>query len=401
MSGAGGAMSVRTRPLPPYAAVDLLAVVVLSAISLAGFSDTFAGIRWIVVAAAGVALGLGLDAAPHHPAARAGVVMPLVPVPYLLTAGLVALGSSGLFLGVPNIETINAVAIGTVESWRVLVETAPLVDSAGGVLLIPYALALLPVAVSSALALRAAGPRCRCCRCSSRWSRPGPRRADPFSTLLQGIGFGAVALAWCAPPGAAVRGRAGQRPPGGLGVRAPAPGRVAVLGPVAAARTSWWSSPRAPAPGAARGRGALRLGLPDVAAVGVPPLPRPGPGGPRATSPTEALPGRGAGPGAGARRGAGPYDGTRWYAKDDTSPDDSPTASCGSRRGSTTRRGARSSSTPLRAQHLGPPWVPTWGRCRPSSPTTTTPATGSGPALQPVNGHRRPARRLRVRRTTS
>ena len=46
-------MSTRTRPLPPYAAADLLAVVVLSAITLVGLTDSFAGIRWILVAVAG------------------------------------------------------------------------------------------------------------------------------------------------------------------------------------------------------------------------------------------------------------------------------------------------------------------------------------------------------------
>ena len=101
------------------------------------------------------------------------MVVPLLPVPYLLTAGLVALGSTGLLLGVPDIETITAVVVGTVGSWRVLVETAPLVDSEGSVLL----RSPTPWDSSRPVPPRrwrcaAAGPRCRCSRWPRGWWSP-------------------------------------------------------------------------------------------------------------------------------------------------------------------------------------------------------------------------------------
>ena len=241
-------MSVRTRPLPPYAAIDLLAIVVLTAIALAGFADTFAGFRWIVVAAAGTALGIGWTLLLITLGLGRGIVLPLLPVPYLLTAGLVALGSTGLFLGVPDIETINAVAIGTVESWRVLVETAPPVDSAGAVLLLPYALSLLPAAAASVLALRsrrAALPLLPLAVALVAALVLG--FADPFSTLLQGIGFGVVALAWVAHRG--LRVEAGPRsdlPAGSVSGRRLLVGRRASSASSPRRRTSWWSRPRAP-----------------------------------------------------------------------------------------------------------------------------------------------------------
>ena len=183
-------MSARTRPLPPYAAADLLAVVVLSAITLVGLTDSFAGIRWILVGVAGVAIGLAWTFTLVTLRMGLGVVLPLLPVPYLLTAGLVALGSSGLLLGVPDIETITDVVVGTVGSWRVLVETAPLVDGEGSVLLIPYALGLFPAGAAAALALRSRRPALPLLPMAAGLVVALVLGVtDPFSTLLQGIGF--------------------------------------------------------------------------------------------------------------------------------------------------------------------------------------------------------------------
>ncbi len=318
-------MSARTRPLPPYAAVDLLAVVVLTAISLAGFTDTFAGLRWVLVAAAGAAIGLAWTLVLTTLRLGLGVVLPLLPVPYLLTAGLLALGSSGLLLGVPDIETLTAVAVGTVGSWRVLVETAPLVDGEGSVLLIPYALALFPAGAASALALR-----------SRRAALPllplGAGLAlalvlgvtDPFSTLLQGIGFGVVALAWVAHRGLRIEaGRHGDASLGAVSARRLLVG-LAVVGLVAAASYVVVDMPED------NRRHVLREAvLPYDSVYLETPLSAfrrfrdQGPGVYTNLADRKLFRVRGAGPGTRVRVAVlDRYDGTRWYADDDTSPDD-------------------------------------------------------------------------------
>lgn len=318
-------MSVHTRPLPPYAAVDVLAVVVLSAISLAGFTDTFAGTRWIVAAAAGVTVGLAWTLLLATLRLGLGVIIPLVAVPYLLTAGLVALGSSGLFLGVPDIETINAVAIGTVESWRVLVETAPLVDSAGRVLLIPYALALVPAAVSSALALRSRRPALPLLPLVVALVLALVLgMTAPFSTLLQGVGFGAVALAWVAHRG--LRVEAGLHSDVSLATVSARRLLVglAVLGLVAVASYAVVDMPEG------NRRHVLREAVtPYDSGYLETPLSAfrrfrdQGPGVYTNLADRKLFRVRGAGPGTRVRVAVlDRYDGTRWYAASDTSPDD-------------------------------------------------------------------------------
>ena len=190
-------MSARTRPLPPYAGIDLLAILLLTAISISGFWPAFAGYRWLVVAAAGAAIGIGWALLVITVRLGLDIVLESMAAPYLLTAGGVALGAGGLFLGIPDGDVINGVLSGTLLSWRTLIETAPPLDSSGAVLLIPYALTYFLCCTATAMALR-----------SRRAALPVLPLAvmvvlvlllgfpKPFSTVLQGVAFGAVALLW-------------------------------------------------------------------------------------------------------------------------------------------------------------------------------------------------------------
>lgn len=210
-------MSFQTRPLPRYAGIDLLAIVVLTAIAIGGFWPTFAGYRWLVVAGLGTAIGMGWALLVITVRLGMDIVLESMAVPYLLTAGGIALGAAGLFLGFPDPEVINRVLAGTVGSWRALVETAPPVDSAGAVLLIPYALTYFLCCTATALALR-----------SRRAALPVlPLFAmlvlvlllgfpQAFSPLLQGVAFAAVALAWVGHRG--MRIEAGRKADPSLGV---------------------------------------------------------------------------------------------------------------------------------------------------------------------------------------
>ncbi|WP_107772970.1 transglutaminase-like domain-containing protein [Nocardioides sediminis] len=318
-------MSVRTRPLPPYAAVDLLAVVVLAAITLAGFWDTFAGVRWIVVAAAGVAIGLVWTLVLTTLRLGIGVVVPLLPVPYLLTAGALALGSSGLFLGVPGIETITDVAVGTVGSWRLLVETAPPVDSRGTVLLIPYALGMLPAAIASVLALRSRRPVLPLLPLLVALVLALLLGVtDPFSTPLQGVGFGVVALAWVAHRGLRVEaGRAGDAPTAAVS----GPRLLVGLGVVGLVAAASYSVVEVPADNR---RDVLReVVQPYDSSYLTTPLSAfrrfrdQGSGVYTNLADRKLFRVRGAEPGTRVRVAVlDRYDGTRWYAADDASPDD-------------------------------------------------------------------------------
>ncbi len=210
-------MSVRTRPLPAYAGVDLLAILVLTAIVMSGFLPTFAGYSWLVVAGAGAAIGMGWALFLITVRLGLDIVLETMVVPYFLTAGGIALGASGFFLGIPDVAVINRIVAGTAVSWRTLVETAPAVDSTGAVLLIPYALGYFGCCIATAMALR-----------SRRAALPALPFvlmltvvlllgfAQPFSVLLQGVAFGAVTLLWVGHRG--MRIEAGRKADPALGV---------------------------------------------------------------------------------------------------------------------------------------------------------------------------------------
>ncbi len=210
-------MSARTRPLPPYAGIDLLAVLVLTAISISGFWPTFAGYRWLIVAGAGLVIGMGWALLVITVRLGLDIVLESMSVVYLLTAGGVALGAKGLFFGIPDATVINRVLAGTALSWRTLVETAPPVDSSGAVLLIPYALTYFLCCSATAMALR-----------SRRAALPVVPLVlmlalvlllgfpQPFSTVLQGVAFGGVSLLWIGHRG--MRIEAGRKADSALGV---------------------------------------------------------------------------------------------------------------------------------------------------------------------------------------
>lgn len=318
-------MSLPTRPLPRYAGIDLLAIVALTAIAMSGFWPTFAGYRWLVVAGAGTAIGmawallvitfrLGLD-----------IVLESMSVPYLVTAGGLALGASGLFLGIPDAEVINRVLSGTATSWLTLVETAPPVDSTGAVLLIPFALTYFLTCIATAMALR-----------SRRAALPVlPLFAmlvlvlflgfpQAFSVVLQGVAFGGVALLWIGHRG--MRIEAGRKADPTLGV---VPfGRfvsaLLVVGVVAAATLPFIDSI------APDRRLVLREAVtPYDAAYIETPLSvfrrfrDQGPGVYNNLADTKLFRVRGAKVGTRVRVAVlDRYDGNRWYAANDTSPTD-------------------------------------------------------------------------------
>jgi hypothetical protein len=210
-------MSFSPRPLPRHAGLDLLAIVVLTAIAISGFWPTFAGYRWLVVAAAGTGIGMAWALLVISVRLGLDIVLESMSIVYLLTAGALALGAAGLFLGVPDADVINRVLSGTATSWLTLVQTAPPVDSTGAVLLIPYALTYFLSCTATAMALR-----------SRRAALPVlPMFAmlvlvlflgfpQAFSVVLQGVAFGAVALAWIGHRG--MRIEAGRKADPSLGV---------------------------------------------------------------------------------------------------------------------------------------------------------------------------------------
>lgn len=188
---------MKLRPPPQYAAVDVTAIVTLTVIAMAGLAASLDGEHWIVVAGAGLGIGVLWTLLVLTLRAGMDIAIETLPIPFFATAGAIALRSEGLFMGIPDGTTLGEVMTGTVTGWRRLVDTAPPVDSEGVVLLIPFTLTLALSGIATAMALR-----------SRRAVLPlmplllmlvvvlvlGTQ--EPLSALGQGVAFGVVALGW-------------------------------------------------------------------------------------------------------------------------------------------------------------------------------------------------------------
>jgi hypothetical protein len=142
---------------PPYAGLDMLAVILLAALALVGLSPIFEGTDWILVAVLGGMIGLGWTLLLLGLRLGLPLVIESIGIPYLLTAGLVALRKGGWFY-LPDAETLGEVLAGSGSAWKRVAETVPPVDSTGVVLLIPYLLTFFGVGIATAMALRSRRP---------------------------------------------------------------------------------------------------------------------------------------------------------------------------------------------------------------------------------------------------
>lgn len=201
----------------PHSDLDVVAVTVLTGLVLSGLWPSFAGWKWMAVAAVGLVVGIGWSLLLIRLRQGIDLVLMTLLAPYLFTAGGVALGLGGRFM-LPGEETVGEVLVGTLGSWRRLVETAPPVDGEGVVLLVPYALALFVGGAATVMALR-----------SRRPSLPlvplllmlGIVQVlglhDPLSVIVPALGFAALALAWVAHRGNRVNASGSEHNPAAVG----------------------------------------------------------------------------------------------------------------------------------------------------------------------------------------
>ncbi|MFA6573920.1 MAG: transglutaminaseTgpA domain-containing protein, partial [Nocardioides sp.] len=184
-------------PRPPavqdFHVWDLLLVFALTAIALVGWDSTFRGAGWWV--AGGMAALTGVLIAVLVVSVRGGpeVVGLLLLIVYYLVSGPIVDGT----LRLDGLRTIENGVRANVEGWPILLGTHPPVDAEGAVLLAPVLLCLVSAGMGAALAL--SGTRVA-------WPLVPPTlmlgavlvlaQPEPVSVLLQGVGYGAVAMLW-------------------------------------------------------------------------------------------------------------------------------------------------------------------------------------------------------------
>ncbi len=172
---------------------DLVLVFALTAIALVGWESTFNGPGWWV--AGGLAALVGILVAVLVVSAHGGVELVTLAllVGYYLVSGPIVEGTPRL----DGLRTLEAGVRANSEGWTVLLGTHPRIDASGAVLIAPVLLGLVSAGIGAALAMR-----------STRAALPlvPPTlvlgavlmlaQPEPVSVLLQGVGYGTLAMLW-------------------------------------------------------------------------------------------------------------------------------------------------------------------------------------------------------------
>lgn len=195
-----------TAPAPAAAAItvrrwslDLVATAVLVAVALVGFWPTFGGPSFLPAVVGGILIGLAIAAVAAWRRWGILAVSGLVVGAYFVFGGALALPHTAILGFVPTLETLQALAVGTVTAWKQLLTTVAPVAAADGHLIVPFLLALVVTTVAASFALRAT---------TVAWALL-PTGAllmlvialgtpEPAFPLAQGLVFAAVSIVWLA-----------------------------------------------------------------------------------------------------------------------------------------------------------------------------------------------------------
>lgn len=206
--GANVDTMTRSRPsrvLPdPATLLDLMFVLLLSALALSGFATSFTGSSFLVVGVTGVVLAILVT----HSTRALGwpLIAPvvIVAVLFFLLGGPLCLRSAGDTAFLPGGSTLDSLVDQAIFGWKDMLTTLPPVDGDGPLLVLPWLLGLVAGLIGTALSG---------VRLSWAWlSAPLPVLGltgvlvtvillgvrHPQSVLVQGSVFAAAALGWLA-----------------------------------------------------------------------------------------------------------------------------------------------------------------------------------------------------------
>ncbi|MGN6695301.1 MAG: hypothetical protein ACTHN0_14085, partial [Aquihabitans sp.] len=176
--------------------IDAVALLFLSVIALMGLRSVYDGsgaqIVGLVGAVAGIVAGWIIGARRLSPLSSVLVVLAA-----FVVGGGPAASASSIAGVLPGPGTPGALIDGLVHGWADLITTAPPVGLGGSLGTIPYVLGFFAGAAGMILARRTHQPALPSLPALvSLGAGLALGTIEPFSVLVQGAGFGAVALAW-------------------------------------------------------------------------------------------------------------------------------------------------------------------------------------------------------------
>ena len=135
-------------------AVDLGASALLLGVAVIGFWPTFAGPSYLFAAIGAVLLGLGIAAVSAWRRWGILIIAGLTLAVYFVFGGALALPYTTIAGFIPTLETLQALAIGMITSWKQLLTTVAPVAASDGHLIVPFLLLLVAGVLTASLALR-------------------------------------------------------------------------------------------------------------------------------------------------------------------------------------------------------------------------------------------------------
>ncbi|WP_044440999.1 transglutaminaseTgpA domain-containing protein [Agreia bicolorata] len=179
--------------------LDCAAIAALLMVSIVGFGPAFGGTGYLVAGFGALALGLAIALLGARLRANILMLSAATLLVYMVFGGPLAVPTTTLFGVVPSLETIRALVLGVVFSWKDVLTLETPVGAFASVLIVPYLATLVAsvLAFSFALRLRRAA-----------WALLpagvlfvvaiafGTR--DAAAPIVQGLVFAGIALAWWA-----------------------------------------------------------------------------------------------------------------------------------------------------------------------------------------------------------
>ena len=181
------------------ASLDCGAIAALLAVAVVGFGPAFGGTGYLVAGFGALLIGLALAVLGARLRANILVLAAATLLAYMVFGGPLAVPTTTLFGVLPSLETIRALVLGLVFSWKDVLTLETPVGAFASVLIVPFVATLVAsvLAVSFALRLRRAAwallPAVALLITSIAF---GTREAA--APIVQGLLFAGIALAWWA-----------------------------------------------------------------------------------------------------------------------------------------------------------------------------------------------------------
>ncbi|WP_104191495.1 transglutaminase family protein [Cryobacterium sp. Y82] len=178
---------------------DILALVLLLGLGVAGFGPVFGGTDYLLAGLGGALLGLGL--AWLGARLRWGTLTLAVAaaLTYFVFGGVLALRTSTIAGVVPTLDTLRELALGVVFSWKQLLTAPAPVAGFEGLLIVPYLAALINAVLAGSFALRLSRPTLALLPAAALFTVSiGFGTHETVLPLLRGILFAVIAIAWTA-----------------------------------------------------------------------------------------------------------------------------------------------------------------------------------------------------------